>query len=59
MSNPGYVMPRWGCDGPVESSACIKKWWGTVGDDSKYRPSWLPMQPSVQYGSSMGAMGVP
>ena len=35
------------------------KWYGTVADDSKYRPSMDPMQPWVQKGSSIRAIGVP
>ena len=30
-----------------------------MADDSKNRPSMEPMHPSVQWGSSMSAMGVP
>ena len=45
--------------GPADSSDCIRKWNGVVDDASKYRPSIEPMQPSVQCGSSMSAIGVP
>jgi hypothetical protein len=37
----------------------VRKWNGVVAEASKYRPSIDPMQPSVQCGSNMSAMGVP
>src|SRR5947209_16254803 len=55
----GYGRSRWGLDGALESSAASMKWYGVVADDSKYRPSIESMHPSVQYGRSIRAMGVP
>ena len=46
-------------EGPVESSSWFRKWNGVVAEASKYRPSIDPMQPSVQNGSSINAIGVP
>ena len=40
-------------------AAAVRKWYGVVADDSKNRPSIDPMQPWVQNGSSISAIGVP
>ncbi len=42
-----------------ESSRWSMKWNGVVVDDSKYRPSIDPMQPSLNRETSIGAIGVP
>src|SRR5436190_24399126 len=54
-----YGRLRSGLDGALESSAALRKWYGVVAEDSKYRPSWDEMQPWVQYGRSISAIGVP
>ena len=59
MSNAGYSRSRCAREGASESSDCIRKWYGVVVLDSKYRPSIEPMQPSVQCGRSIGAIVVP
>ena len=52
-------MSRWAQEHFVDSSSWLMKWNGVVDDASKYRPSIEPMQPSVKYGSSISAIGVP
>src|SRR3954454_18298630 len=59
MSRLLYLRSRWARDGATESSDWFRKWYGVVADASKYRPSMDPMHSSVQYGSSISAIGVP
>ena len=44
---------------PRSSSTWVRKWNGVVADASKNSPSIEPMQPSVQCGRSISAIGVP
>ena len=54
-----YFSRRTGFELCFDIADVVRKWNGVVPDASKNRPSIEPMQPFVQNGRSISAIGVP